>query len=71
MMEKLKGAWKSLTIWFNGVVLAVIPLIDTVKENLPALGQYLTPENLKTIGLAVLVLNIALRFKTNKSLADK
>ncbi len=70
-MEKLKGAWKSLTIWFNGVVLAIVPMIDTVKENLPALGQYMTPENLKVVGLAVLVLNIVLRFKTNRSLAEK
>lgn len=60
-----------MTIWVNGVLLAAFPLIGPVKENLPELGQYLTPQLFKWIGLSVVILNIVLRFKTNKDLADK
>lgn len=70
-MDKIKGMYKSLTIWVNGIFLALFPLIGIIKESLPDLGQYLAPGVFKWVGLVVVVMNIALRFKTNKSLADK
>lgn len=69
--KKIKGSWKSLTIWLNGVLLAMFPMIDPIKESLPQLGQYMTPTMFKWLGLSVVVMNIALRFKTTKSLGEK
>lgn len=71
MIDHIKGAWRSLTIWLNGLILALLPALDYAKDSLPQLADYLTPEHYKTIMLAVVGLNIALRFKTNGSLADK
>ena len=70
-MDKLRGAWKSLTIWLNGILLAAFPLVGMVKENLPDIGQYLDPALFKWLGLAVVVMNIVLRFRTKSDLADK
>lgn len=71
LKAKLANMYKSLTIWVNGVLLAAVPMIGPIKENLPDIGQYLTPELFKYVGIAVVVANILLRFKTDKSLADK
>lgn len=71
MFEKIKGARKSLTIWFNGLTLAAITLIDLIQPAIPQLQGYVTPEVFKAVGLTVLILNIALRFKTSESLKDK
>lgn len=70
-MNKVKGAWKSVTIWINGIFLAAFPLVGMLKDSLPDLGQYLDPSVYKWVGLAVVVMNIALRFHTSKDLADK
>ena len=70
-MDKLKGCWKSVTIWFNSLALACLPLFDLAHEYLPEIGQYLTPNMMKVVGVVIIVGNIVLRFKTNKSLADK
>lgn len=70
-MESLNGARRSLTVWFNSVVLAALPLLDAIKEFSPGLQVYLTPENFKIVGIAVIFINIVLRFKTKKPLAEK
>jgi hypothetical protein len=71
MTDHLKGAWRSLTIWLNGLLLALIPALDYAKDSLPQLADYLAPERYKLIMLCVVGLNIALRFRTNASLAAK
>lgn len=75
MLDKLKGAWKSMTLWFNALVLALMPYIDNVmqatRDNLPAVSQWLTADILKGAAVFILVANIALRFRTTTSLADK
>ncbi len=70
-MNHLKNAWKSLTIWFNSLAGIVVMMGDTIKENLPMMQQYMTAENVKVAAIVVVAINVALRFKTNSSLADK
>lgn len=71
MNDKIKGALRSTVIWLNGLLLAAFPLIEMAKEELPGLAQFLTPDVYKRVGLAVVVLNILLRFRTTKSLQEK
>lgn len=75
LLERFKKVFKSLTIWFNGVMLAAIPFWDNLvrglNENMQTFSQWLTPERLKTLAIFILVSNIVLRFKTNKDLKDK
>ena len=71
MLKKIKGAYKSWTIWFNGISLAVIAGLPMLQDSLPMLSQYLDATVARTVGLVVVVANILLRFRTNISLADK
>jgi hypothetical protein len=72
---KLLNAWKSFTIWFNAAMIGALQyadnIISTVKENLPMLSQYLTADFLKGAAIMILVVNIALRFKTSQALHEK
>ncbi len=72
---KLAGMYKSFTIWINGLLLAAMPFLDNilgaVRDNLPAVSQWLTADILKGAAVFILVANIALRFKTSKPLQDK
>jgi len=72
---KAANAWKSVTIWFNTLVAAIIPfsenIVQGIKDNLPTVSQYLNADTLKYIAGAILIINIGLRFKTNKSLDQK
>lgn len=70
-MDHLKNAWKSLTIWFNGIAMALLGMMDTLKENLPFAQTYLTPDMLKYAAIGIVAANVLLRFRTSKSLADK
>ncbi len=67
----LIGCSKSLTIWINSIMLAALPTIELIKDSLPQLHEYLTPETYKIVGLTVVVANIVLRFKTTTPLEDK
>ena len=75
MWDKIKGMYKSTVIWLNGVLLALMPFVDNimqaVRDNLPAVSQWLTADILKGAAVFILVANIALRFRTHNSLADK
>ena len=74
-MDKLRGALKSWTIWFNGVLLTAMPfssqMIQGVHDNLPDLSPYLPDNIFKAIGIVVVIGNMLLRAKTNSSLSDK
>jgi hypothetical protein len=70
-MDKIKGMYKSLTIWVNGIAAVIIPSLPMLADSIPQMQPYLTPSLYQWIGGIVVALNIALRFKTNKSLADK
>jgi hypothetical protein len=71
IIDKLKGAWRSVTIWFNGLLLASLPLYDAFKDSLPDMQEYLPGDIYKWVGVAVVVVNLALRFKTKTDLAHK
>lgn len=71
LLAKLRGALKSWTVWANGLLLMALPFLPVLQDSLPQLQAYL-PENFyKWAMLGVLVGNIALRFKTTTSLAEK
>jgi hypothetical protein len=71
MIDHLKNSWKSATIWFNGILLAALPLVETAKDSLPQMQEYVTADIYKWVGLFVVISNIALRFKTSKPLSEK
>ena len=71
LRNKARNVWRSKTIWFNGVLLAILPLTEMMQVALPQLQQFL-PDNLyKTVGLATLIGNIVLRFFTKAPLEAK
>ncbi len=69
--EKLYGAVKSITIWFNSLILLALPVAEYASLALPQLQEYLGVETYKLVGLIVVVANILLRFKTKESLSEK
>ena len=70
-MKWLKGSLKSLTIWFNGALLALLPLFEYFKDSLPQLQEWLGDDLYKKVGLFVVVANIFLRYKTKKPVSEK
>lgn len=71
LSKKIKKSYKSMTIWLNGILLAALPVFEYARETLPQVQEYLPPDMYKPVGVAVVVLNILLRFKTEKGLHEK
>ena len=71
MLGKLKGCYKSVVIWFNGLALSFLSLFELFHDSLPELSQYVPDNIYKKVGLAIVVGNLALRFKTSKPLQEK
>jgi len=71
MIDKLKGAVHSFTIWFNGILAAVMGALPILLESLPGLQQYVPDNIYKHLMLVALVGNMLLRFKTSKPLNEK
>lgn len=73
--RKLRGALRSMTMWFNGLLLAAWPFAEQIvggmREYMPELQPYLPADVFKWVGLAVVVLNIALRVRTTRALDEK
>lgn len=63
-----KQAWKSSTIWFNTIGLAILSVAIADPLFLQTLTTFLSPEK---VSLVILIVNIALRFKTSTDLASK
>lgn len=74
-MNWLRGAIRSRTIWFNGLLAAALPYSDQLMQgahdNLPEISQYLPADMYKTIGLIIVVVNLILRTRTAQSLSSK
>jgi hypothetical protein len=74
-MNKIRGAFKSLTMWVNGLFLAAFPfandIVSGVQDNLPQMAQYVPDNIFKTVGMVVVVFNIYLRVRTKQSLEVK
>lgn len=64
----LKGAAKSWTVWFNGLMTAFIFYQPEIEAKLQAA---LTPEDYANVALGILIVNIVLRIKTNTGLQNK
>ena len=71
MRVTIKGAMKSVTIWFNGLLLAALPTFEMLAGAVPQLHEYLPDNVYKAVGLIAVGGNILLRFKTNQSLKEK
>jgi preprotein translocase subunit SecY len=71
MLDKLKNAWKSWTIWLNTIALAFIAALPDLLASFPQLQGYLPDNVYRTAMGALIVVNIALRFKTNAPLNAK
>ena len=65
---RIRNAWRSLTIWFNGVLLAAIPTVELLKDAIPDLQSYLDAATYKNIMLAIVTANIFLRLRTSAPL---
>jgi hypothetical protein len=65
------GALKSLTMWVNSLAGTLVIFLPELKEALPELAPHLGPETYKWLALVVIVSNLVLRAKTNKSLTKK
>lgn len=71
MLDKLKNAWKSWTIWVNGLAASIMVILPVAQDSVPQLQAYI-PDHVYKIAMGVIVaLNIALRFKTTTDLANK
>jgi len=68
---KLSNLHKSLTIWFNSLMGAVIIGLPDAQLAFPQLQSYLPPKLYHYLMGAVIVGNIALRFRTSKPLDQK
>jgi len=67
MLQKLKNAWKSRTVWVGSVLV----ILSAAQANMIDLSAIMDP---KTYGLVTFVLSmviIALRFVTSKPLDEK
>ena len=62
---------KSLTMWFNTVMLAVIAWLPDLANSLPQLQEFLHPTIYKALGLILVTGNILLRLKTSKPISEK
>ena len=71
MMATLNGMRKSLTMWFNGLLLGLLPTFEMAATAIPQLHEYLPDNVYKTMGLIAIGGNILLRFKTSQPLKDK
>lgn len=68
---KLKGATRSRTVWFNSIAGTLLVALPEMKEALPALQQFITPEVYRWLILVVVIGNIWLRAVTTVPLEDK
>lgn len=75
MMDKLRGAWRSTTVWVNGILLTLWPfagdLVIAAHQYLPDLAQFLPADIYKWVGGVIAVFNIIQRARTTQSLAEK
>ncbi len=62
ILEQLRAARRSFTVWLNAALLAAYPFADAiivaVRDNLPELAQYLPANVFRAVGLALVIYNI-------------
>lgn len=70
-MSALKGAARSKTVWFNSVAGTLLVALPEMKDALPALQEFITPQVYRWLIVVVVIGNIWLRAITTTSLKDK
>jgi hypothetical protein len=72
MLDKVRGALRSKTVWFNAVAIPVLATIfDQAQANLAALAPYLADDKMKVIAIVSIVGNVVLRGLTTQPLEHK
>ena len=71
LLAKVKNMWRSWTIWFNGIGIAIVSFWPDLVSNFPTLQGYVSESIFKSTMAAILIINLILRFKTTTDLADK
>lgn len=70
-----KGMLRSWTLWFNGILLALLPFASDIllllPQILPEIQPYMPANAYEFMGKVVVIGNILLRFRTTKPLAEK
>lgn len=69
--DKLVGSVRSLTVWFNTLLLMALPFSADLIAQLPMLQQFLPETIYKSVGAIVVVVNLMLRFRTKAPLELK
>lgn len=69
--DKIQGAWRSWTIWFNSMAGALVLGLPMLQETLPQMQAYLPADFFKYAMAVVIGVNILLRFKTSAPLEHK
>lgn len=70
-LDKLRNAWRSKTVWFNGLLLLALAFSDQILAALPGLQQYLPADLYQRIGMVAGIANLVLRFVTAHPLEAK
>lgn len=71
LLAKLRGAFRSLTIWVTSGFAATAPMLDYAQEQIPLLSSVL-PTNLYQWAFGgLIVASILLRFRTKTALENK
>jgi Na+-translocating ferredoxin:NAD+ oxidoreductase RnfE subunit len=70
-MDRILGAGRSLTVWFNGMMALLISFYEIFKDEVPKLQELLPPDAYHDLAIVMIVVNTLLRFKTTKDLANK
>ena len=72
MLDKLRGALRSKTIWFNAVAIPVLATIfDQAQANLGALAPYLADDKMTVLAVISIGGNIILRALVTERLEHK
>jgi len=71
LVDHLRGALRSMTMWVNGAAAAGLAALPTLREDFPQLEQYLDHQVYRWAMGALVVANMLLRVKTRTGLADK
>jgi hypothetical protein len=71
MLLKLKNAWKSWTIWLNGIGLMLVAYLPDMASTFPQLQPYMGENAYSRVMFALTVANIMLRFKTSRPLQER
>lgn len=70
-IAKLKNAWRSKTIWFNALMVALPSLLDQLSGVMPNLQPYMPANVFQAVTVSLIVGNVLLRFITRLPLEAK